>query len=120
MVLKSYCSLSEYKNQNIREIKNIINNFFLSEDILKYFNHNWIVKTEKEILMPSGKTYIPDRLLFHKKFNEVVVIDYKTGKAKKEHENQILNYAKALSNMGYNNVKKVLIYVNKKNRIKEL
>ena len=70
--------------------------------------------------MPSGKTYIPDRLLFHKKLDEVVVIDYKTGESKKEHENQILNYAKALSNMGYNNVKKVLIYVNEENIIKEL
>ena len=83
MVLESYCSLSEYKNQSFSKIKNTINNFFLSEDILRYFDHNWIVKTEKEILMPSGKTYIPDRLLFHKKSDEVVVIDYKTGKAKK-------------------------------------
>ena len=120
VVLESYYSLSEYKNQSFSKIKNTINNFFLSEDILRYFDHNWIVKTEKEILMPSGKTYIPDRLLFHKKSDEVVVIDYKTGKAKKEHENQILNYARALSNMGYNNIKKVLIYVNKENIIKEL
>jgi len=119
-VIESYCSLSEYKNQDFNQIKSIINKFFLSEDILRYFEHNWIVRTEKEILMPDGKTYIPDRLLFHKKSDEVVVIDYKTGKVKKEHESQILNYAKALSNMGYNNIKKVLIYVNKDKMIKEL
>tara|TARA_B100001093_G_scaffold520352_1_gene614970 strand:- start:9900 stop:12965 length:3066 start_codon:yes stop_codon:yes gene_type:complete len=119
-VIESYCSLSEYKKQDFNEIKSIINKFFLSEDILRYFEHNWVVRTEKEILMPDGKTYIPDRLLFHKKSDEVVVIDYKTGKVKKEHESQILNYAKALSNMGYNNIKKVLIYVNKDKMIKEL
>ena len=78
-----------------------INTLFECPEILFFFNKEWQVKTEKEILLPNGKTYIPDRILF--KENEVVVIDYKTGKKDKSHHQQIVKYSNALKNMGYKN-----------------
>ena len=58
--------------------------------------------------MENGKTYIPDRLLFSKNLDEVVVIDYKTGAEKPAHKIQITEYSSALQLMGYKNIKKVL------------
>ena len=66
---------------------------------------------QKEILMENGRTYIPDRLLFAKNTDEVVVIDYKTGVKRTNHEMQITEYASALHAMGYKNTKRVLMYI---------
>ena len=82
-----------------------------NKDVKQYFTDDWNVKTEKEILMENGKTYIPDRLLFSKKSDEVIVIDYKTGSVKTEHEKQITEYADALRKMGKTKVKRVIIYI---------
>jgi CRISPR/Cas system-associated exonuclease Cas4 (RecB family) len=81
------------------------------KNIAPYFDENWKVKTEKEILMENGRTYIPDRLLFSKNTDEVVVLDYKTGVESTNHEVQITEYASALSDMGYKNTKRVLVYI---------
>ena len=61
--------------------------------------------------MKNGKTYIPDRLLFSKTTDKVVVIDYKTGKRFAKHECQISDYANALMLMGNHNIEKILIYL---------
>ena len=96
--------------------------YMLLEDpnIAKYFTKNWHVKTEKEILTNTGRTYIPDRLLFDKQSDQVIIIDYKTGEEKDRHIKQIRDYANALKKMGYNNIKEILIYTSKKDRIKPL
>ena len=78
------------------------------------------MKTEKEILMENGKTYIPDRLLFSKNTDEVVVIDYKTGVRQKKHIQQISEYAIALEKMGKSNIKKVLIYTSEPVKVEVL
>ena len=98
----------------------IVNNLLNDEKVKPYFSDNWIVKTEREILMENGKTYIPDRLLFSKITDEVVVIDYKTGLEKDAHENQITEYADALGKMGKKNIKRILVYISDEIKIKEL
>ena len=73
---------------------------------------------EKEILMPNGKTLIPDRLLF--KGEQVVIIDYKTGECKNNHKEQILNYSSALQQMGYNKIDCYLIYTKMINKVMKI
>ncbi len=97
-----------------------IDNLLANEKMGVYFSDDWEVKTEKEILMTNGKTYIPDRLLFSKNTDAVVVVDYKTGIEKPQHEIQITDYASALQEMGYKHIKRVLIYINDTLKIKEL
>ena len=80
------------------------------EDIQPYFTNDWVVKNQKEILMNNGSTYIPDRLLFSRSSDKVVIIDYKTGRELDKHESQVADYANALMLMGKCNVEKVLIY----------
>jgi hypothetical protein len=83
---------------------------FSHPEVIPFFTDEWEVKTEKEILMENGRTYIPDRLLFSKKTDEVIVVDYKTGTEKEQDKIQITEYADALELMGKADVKRVLIY----------
>ena len=55
-----------------------------------------------------------------KQSDQVIIIDYKTGEEKDRHIKQIRDYANALKKMGYNNIKEILIYTSKKDRIKQL
>jgi ATP-dependent exoDNAse (exonuclease V) beta subunit len=67
------------------------------------------VKTEAEILREDGHVYRPDRVII--KESEIIVLDFKTGKPKKEQEKQISLYGKLLSEMGYKEVKKYLVFI---------
>ena len=99
------CGKEDYERLRV-SVKNLL----AHPDVIPFFNSEWEVKTEKEILMQNGKTYIPDRLLFSSKKDEVIVVDYKTGEEKDKDKIQITEYANALKLMGRVNVKKVLIY----------
>ena len=100
---KGKCDKSQYD-----KLKNKLPVLLESEKIAKYFTPNWEVRTEKEILLETGETYIPDRLVFNG--NEVTIIDYKTGDREHKHQNQIKDYANALKKMGYEVIDTDLIY----------
>ena len=100
---KGKCDKSQYK-----KLKKQLPVLLESEQIEKYFTPNWQVRAEKEILLETGETYIPDRLVFQG--NEVIVVDYKTGDKENRHQTQIRNYANALKNMGYKVLATDLIY----------
>jgi hypothetical protein len=80
------------------------------EEIKPFFSNDWEVKTEQEILLDSGDTYIPDRLLI--KGDEVKVIDYKTGSTSRmeSHKSQVENYSNLLKMMGFRKIYKHIVY----------
>ena len=51
----------------------------------------------------------PDRVLIGE--NELIIIDFKFGKPKEEHHDQVRRYQQAFVDMGYPNVKGFLWYV---------
>jgi CRISPR/Cas system-associated exonuclease Cas4 (RecB family) len=110
-VVESFYKLGRCSKEDAERLKITIDQLLSDKNIAPYFDENWKVKTEKEILMENGRTYIPDRLLFAKNTDEVVVLDYKTGVESTNHEVQITEYASALSDMGYKNTKRVLVYI---------
>ena len=67
---KGKCDKSQYE-----KLKKQLPVLLESEQIAKYFTANLEVRVEKEILLKTGETYIPDRLVFEG--NEVIIIDYK-------------------------------------------
>ena len=107
---KGICNANE-KNNLEKELSYL----FSLDEINYFFTSDWLIKTEKEILLPNGKTYIPDRILF--KNNEVVVLDYKTGKIDISHKEQIVRYSDVLAEMGYTNISLFLIYTKLKNKV---
>lgn len=62
-----------------------------------YFEQGWKVYNEKSIMIAGGGEYRPDRI--QENGQEYVVIDYKTGQKRKEHESQIRNYREIISGM---------------------
>jgi len=74
-----------------------------------FFKQGIEVKNESELLMPDGKSYRPDRVVFDGK--KAIVIDFKTGKPSPYYQTQISNYAAILEKMGYEAIEKYLIYV---------
>jgi len=75
-----------------------------------YYQHNLISYNEREIVNTKGVSIIPDRfVVFPNK--KAVLIDYKTGIEEKNHHVQINNYAIYLSEMGYEVLEKLLVYI---------
>lgn len=120
MVLDNFLKLGKCTKEDYDKLRITINNVLIHNEVAPYFTNDWEVKTEKEILIENGRTYIPDRLLFSKETEEVVVIDYKTGVKKDRHVKQILEYGMALKEMGKLKIKKVLIYTSEPVKVEVL
>jgi len=69
---------------------------------LQIMNEKTIVTSEKE--------YRPDKVI--KDNNRIIVIDYKTGIQNQDHVLQLEKYGALLQQMGYNNIKKYILYLN--------
>ena len=87
----------------------LISSYLEQQEVKDWFNGNWKVKTEADILLNGGRIKRPDRVMV--KGNQALVVDYKFGEQVKEsHREQIREYARLLWQMGYSNVKACLWY----------
>jgi RecB family exonuclease len=75
----------------------------------RFFCDEVKVKTEAEILTPEGSFYRPDRVVFDG--DCVTILDYKSGKPKKSHADQLITYASYIQEMGYRQIKRSLVYL---------
>ncbi len=101
-----------------KNIGNKINILLQDEKLSPLFSKGITILNEPEILLSNGKTVRPDRVVISPD-NNATVIDYKTGKEDKSHTEQIQKYTKVLQNMGYQNVKGILVYL-ESNHIREI
>ena len=69
------------------------------------------VLKESEILLPSGVTRRPDRVIIND--GKAVIIDFKFGEENKHYADQVRQYRRLLSEMGYNEIEAFLWYVDK-------
>ncbi|MCB0402745.1 MAG: UvrD-helicase domain-containing protein [Flavobacteriales bacterium] len=67
------------------------------------------LKNERPILTPRGEMYQPDRVVV--KSGRTYLVDFKTGERDASHEVQVRNYRGLLQQMGYSNIKAMLLYV---------
>jgi ATP-dependent exoDNAse (exonuclease V) beta subunit len=77
-----------------------------------WFNHSYQTYSEYSILTEEAGEVVgkrPDRVLFSEK--TTVVVDYKFGKARQEHHEQVRLYMDLLKKMNYPNVEGYLWYV---------
>jgi ATP-dependent exoDNAse (exonuclease V) beta subunit len=93
----------------VQEIKLII----LQSGKEEWFSGSYEILNECSILTEGGKEKRPDRVMFDKDKNAIVV-DYKTGKEMAAHKKQICEYTDFLLKMGYPNAKAYLWYLNQK------
>jgi len=109
-VVKSFLLDGILDNEEKIQLQNVIKHLISNPGINKYFKKGLEIKNEAEILLPDGKSYRPDRLVFDDE--KLTIIDYKTGSQKESDIKQINKYWNILVDMGYEKIKKVLIYIN--------
>ena len=121
------------------EAENTVNNYFISglidkterQGILatinkltehpllkRYFSQSVTVKNETELMDRYGRSIRPDRVVIDS--DELIIIDYKTGKFDKEHIIQIQNYATAFADIGFVRIKCFLVYLGKNIEVEEI
>jgi len=77
-------------------------------ELSAFFTKEWEVRNEAEIFHKTN-SYRPDRLMF--KGDDVVILDYKTGKEDDKYFRQLDVYASKLQEMSYNVIGKYLVYI---------
>ncbi len=90
-------------------LKSLFEKVLQDEELYPHFSDGATVLNETDIVDIDGTLYRPDRISIVQ--DEVLAIDYKTGKENPEYERQLSRYVTLLQAMGYTNVKGKLIFV---------
>jgi ATP-dependent exoDNAse (exonuclease V) beta subunit len=103
-----------FRNDLKKELIELINH----KDISAWFNEDLNVKTEAELITadPENPVIRPDRVIINN--DELIVIDYKTGKERDEDSKQVKYYSGLLAGAGYKKVDAYLLYLNSKAIVK--
>ena len=91
------------------ETKDLLNRFLDDKQIQSYFLKGELLFVERDILCPDGEVVRPDRVIQQK--DSTIIIDFKTGKVDEKHRTQLEKYKVKLGQLGYKQVKAVLIYI---------
>jgi len=86
-----------------------INTLLTMPVISDWFSSGNKVLREAGILMPSGTTRRPDRVIF--KDGKAIIVDFKFGEQNPHYAKQINQYKNLLSEMGYENIEAFIWYV---------
>ena len=74
-----------------------------------WYDGNWQVRNEGEIITAQGQVLIPDRVMV--RGQKAIVVDYKTGQPANSHQQQVTIYRDALQKMGYQEVEGYVYYL---------
>jgi len=114
-VLKEALSEGLIAAEDLGLLREMIQGVLNHPELKLLFTDRSSVKTEPEILLPDGKVYRPDRVVFMDGIT--VVVEYKTGKKDEKHAIQLETYGKLLKGMGFGEVKKILVYLHEKTEV---
>jgi ATP-dependent exoDNAse (exonuclease V) beta subunit len=97
-------------NEQLDELDALMAGILKNPEISRFFDPAFEVRNEPEILTAEGYLYRPDRVLVQN--GHVTLIDYKTGKQRTEHSEQVIKYAGLLREMTYKVDGAYLLYLN--------
>ena len=93
------------------DLEKRVENLIGSPGVAEWFLPGNEILTEAGILLPSGTTKRPDRVIF--KDGKTVIIDFKFGDESDQYLIQVNQYRKLMTEMGYSNIEAVIWYVDK-------
>ncbi len=93
------------------EIENRVRELVREPVISEWFDPGNEVMTEAAILLRTGNTRRPDRVIFRD--GKVTVIDFKFGEEHTHHIDQVRQYSSLLGDMGYSNTEAFIWYVDR-------
>ena len=117
-VFEEFANKGDINPQQSSELITIIRDIVNHDQLKNYFLPELTVYNEKDILVSGGLILRPDRIVVNDRL-EAVIMDYKTGVQNPKHQNQLKAYQTILEEMGFNVVKKILVYINEDIQIKE-
>lgn len=91
------------------ELVKKISHLISSPLVKEWFDKSSVIIRETDILLPSGNTKRPDRIVL--KNGKAIIIDFKFGAEKPGYITQVSNYRNLMYEMGYKNVEAFLWYV---------
>jgi hypothetical protein len=91
------------------DVEKKVHNMIKMPQVADWFKPDNKILKEAGILLPSGKTRRPDRVIF--KNGKTTIIDFKFGKENSHHIEQVDRYRKLLLDMGYKNIEAFIWYV---------
>ncbi|MCG3164715.1 MAG: RecBCD enzyme subunit RecB [Bacteroidia bacterium] len=97
------------KTEEEKLLEEKITSLLNKPEIKHLFAEGLTIKTEADILLTDGTWLRPDRVIINGK--HATVIDFKTGKEKPGHQEQLAQYADKLREMGYESVEQSLVYI---------
>ena len=118
-VINDYFNRGIINKKEKSQIKNSADLIMNHSCLQRFFSKKNIVYNEREVFIPPDKVIIPDKTVFTSK-KDVFILDYKTGKRIKAHQNQIKSYADALKNANYRVKGAFLVYVSAKIDVLEI
>ena len=110
-VINDFISASLIDKEQAIFLKSKIIDIVNHPELAPYFNTTSLIYNEKDIISKQGMILRPDRIIINPK-NEVVIMDYKSGKEDKNHLQQLLSYQDMIEEMNLKVIHKILIYIN--------
>ena len=107
-VLKDFYENGTINTTLKEKYRQIIIEILDHEKLSQYYSPDLKSYNEKDIILKNSDPIRADRIVFNSD-KEICVIDYKTGKLKKEDYDQLNSYELVLSNMGYTVKDKIII-----------
>ena len=108
-VLSEAYQQGEVTQEEHVKLRDLFKKLMQKEALASYYSRDYEVLNEKVILVPQQGVLRPDRVGLGKK--EAYVIDYKTGKEKPEHVNQVKTYANWIEKITQKKVSSFLVYL---------
>lgn len=85
----------ELPESEVANLQQKLNSLMDMPQMNLWFNHAGKIKNEASIILPQGQTYRPDRVMWMD--GKVVVVDFKTGQLRSEHQKQVQSYVQWVS-----------------------
>ena len=79
-------------------------------ELKELYNGANTIRNEADILLSNGSWVRPDRVVYNT--DAAWVVDYKTGKEKPNHQQQMHLYKQAMHELGFKQVSSLLVYLN--------
>lgn len=98
-----------YIQAQAQHLKTQIQTLLMDPEWKAFFHEAHLVMAEKDLLCPDGTVLRPDRVVHLN--GHYWVLDFKTGKPKAAHQEQVKRYLQALHEMGYKPLKGRILYL---------
>lgn len=108
-VVDFYTNSGFILSKDVESIKNKLEKVICHSELNQYFQDDYEVYTEREILDENKNILIPDRLML--KGKEAIIVDFKTGKKMNSYKDQLDGYARVLTEIGYEVKGKLCVYI---------